>query len=43
MNSVKLIGIVVLVLGLLGLAYGGFSYTSSTHQAKIGPLELKPP
>ena len=40
MNSVKLIGIVVLVLGLLGLAYGGFSYTRSTHQAKIGPLEL---
>ena len=40
MNSVKVIGIVVLVLGLLGLAYGGFSYTRSTHQAKIGPLEL---
>lgn len=40
MNSVKLIGIVLLVLGLLGLVYGGFSYTRSTHQAKIGPLEL---
>lgn len=40
MNSVKLIGIVVLVLGLLSLVYGGFSYTRSTHQAKIGPLEL---
>lgn len=40
MNSVKVIGIVVLVLGLLGLIYGGFSYTSQTHQAKIGPLEL---
>ena len=40
MNSVKVIGIIVLVLGLLGLIYGGFSYTSQTHQAKIGPLEL---
>lgn len=40
MNSVKVIGIVVLVLGLLGMVYGGFSYTSQTHQAKIGPLEL---
>lgn len=40
MNSVKVIGIIVLVLGLLGLVYGGFSYTSQTHQAKIGPLEL---
>jgi TRAP-type C4-dicarboxylate transport system permease small subunit len=40
MNSVKVIGIIVLVLGLLGLVYGGFSYTSQTHQAKLGPLEL---
>ena len=40
MNSVKVIGIVALVLGLLGMIYGGFSYTSQTHQAKIGPLEL---
>ena len=40
MNSVKVIGIVVLVLGLLALGYGSFSYTSQTHQAKLGPLEL---
>jgi hypothetical protein len=28
------------VLGVLGLAYGSFSYTKDTHDAKIGPLEL---
>ena len=28
------------VAGALGLAYGSFSYTKETHQAKIGPIEL---
>lgn len=33
-------GIALLVLGVLGLAYGSFSYTKETHETKIGPLEL---
>jgi TRAP-type C4-dicarboxylate transport system permease small subunit len=32
--------IVLMVAGALGLAYGGFTYTKETHQAKIGPIEL---
>jgi hypothetical protein len=36
----KVLGIVLLVGGILALAYGGFTYTKETHQAKIGPLEL---
>ncbi len=40
MSSVKIIGIVLIVAGLLGLVYGGFSFTSETHEAKIGSLEL---
>jgi TRAP-type C4-dicarboxylate transport system permease small subunit len=32
--------IVLMVAGALGLAYGGFTYTKQTHQAKIGPIEL---
>jgi len=32
--------IALIVAGALGLAYGGFSYTKDTHQAKIGPIEL---
>ena len=40
MNPTKLAGIVLIVLGCLGLAYGGFTYTKETHETKIGPLEL---
>ncbi len=40
MNSVKMFAIVLMVAGVLGLAYGGFTYTKQTHQAKIGPIEL---
>lgn len=40
MNSLKTIGIVFLVAGVLALAYGGFSYTKDTTAVKLGPLEL---
>ena len=40
MNTVKIAAIVLIVAGALGLAYGGFSYTKETHEAKIGPIEL---
>ena len=40
MTPVKIVGIVLIIAGALSLAYGGFSYTKETHQAKIGPLEL---
>jgi hypothetical protein len=32
--------VALIVAGGLGLAYGGFSYTSQTHEAKLGPIEL---
>lgn len=40
MSPLKIVAIVLIVLGALGLAYGGFSYTKDTHTAKIGPLSL---
>ncbi|MDZ4141118.1 MAG: hypothetical protein U1C48_03820 [Methylotenera sp.] len=40
MNAVKMLAIVLIVAGALGLAYGSFTYTKETHQAKIGPIEL---
>jgi hypothetical protein len=40
MSAVRIVGIVLITLGILGLLYGGFSYTKETHQAKIGPVEL---
>ena len=40
MNASKIIGIVLIVAGALGLAYGSFSFTKDTHTANIGPLSL---
>lgn len=40
MNAIKVGAIALIVAGVLGLAYGGFSYTKDTHEAKIGPIEL---
>jgi len=40
MSIQKIIGILLIVLGGLGLAYGGFTYTKETHKAEIGPVQL---
>ncbi|HNV87900.1 MAG TPA: hypothetical protein PKL53_02945 [Methylotenera sp.] len=40
MDTVKMLAIVLIVAGGLGLAYGSFTYTKETHQAKLGPIEL---
>jgi LPXTG-motif cell wall-anchored protein len=36
----RMMAIVLLLAGVLGLVYGGFSYTRETHEAKVGPLEI---
>ena len=40
MNAMRLMGIVLLVGGILGLMYGGFTYTKETHEAKIGSVVI---
>lgn len=40
MNTQKIIAILLIVVGALGLAYGGFSFTKKTHEANIGSLNL---
>ncbi len=40
MNPVKILAIVLIIAGGLGLLYGGFTYTKDTHQAKLGPIVL---
>jgi TRAP-type C4-dicarboxylate transport system permease small subunit len=40
MDTVRILAIVLIVAGALGLIYGGFTYTKDTQQAKLGPLEL---
>lgn len=40
MNAIRIVAIALIVAGVLGLAYGSFSFTKETHQAKVGPIEL---
>ena len=40
MNPTKMLAIVLIVAGVLGLGYGGFSFTKETHDIKMGPLEM---
>jgi len=40
MSTIKIAAIVLIVVGLLGVMYGKFSYTKETHDAKLGPIEL---
>lgn len=34
MNSAKTLAMVLIIAGVLGLAYGSFTYTKETHNAK---------
>jgi TRAP-type C4-dicarboxylate transport system permease small subunit len=40
MKAIRIVAILLIVAGILILTYGGFTYTKSTHEAKIGPVEL---
>ncbi len=40
MNAGKIAAIVLIFAGVLGLAYGSFSYTKQTHDIKMGPIEM---
>ncbi len=40
MNAIRIVGVLLLVLGLAGFLTGGFSFTKESTQAKLGPLEL---
>lgn len=40
MDLRRVIAVVLVVSGAMGLAYGGFTYTSDTHEAELGPLSV---
>ena len=40
MNAIRIAAIALIVAGVLGLVYGGFTYTKDTHEAKLGSLKL---
>jgi len=40
-SGLRIVGIILIVAGLLAVAYGGFSYTKDETAAKIGPVEIQ--
>jgi len=36
----KIAALALIAAGILGLVYGGFTYTKETHEAKLGPIEM---
>ena len=40
MNGTKFAALLLIIAGVLGLAYGSFTYTKETHETQLGPIEL---
>jgi hypothetical protein len=40
MNPIRTLALALIIGGVLGLLYGGFSYTKDTSAVKLGSLEL---
>lgn len=40
MSALKIVALVLIAAGIIALLYGGFTYTKSTHDAKVGPFEF---
>jgi hypothetical protein len=41
MKPATIIGILLIVLGIIGFAVGGFSYSHEKQDAKVGPVEIE--
>ena len=41
MKATQIVGLLLIVAGIAGLIFGGFSYTKDTTALKIGSMELK--
>jgi hypothetical protein len=40
MKPVAIVGIVLIVIGIIGFAYGGLGWTTEKKDAHLGPLEI---
>ena len=40
MNVLRIVAIIILIAGIFGLVYGGFSYIKKTHNLKLGSITL---
>ena len=41
MKPAGIIGIILIILGIVGFAFGGMSWTKEKKDAQLGPLEIK--
>ena len=41
MKPTAIVGIILIVIGAVALAYGGFSFTTSEKVAEVGPLKVE--
>lgn len=41
MDSFRVVAIVLIVAGVLGLVYGSFTYITDSHKANLGPIDIK--
>jgi TRAP-type C4-dicarboxylate transport system permease small subunit len=39
-SALKIVAILLIAGGIIGLVYGGITYTKTTHEAKVGSLEF---
>lgn len=37
----KILGVILILAGILALAYGGFSYTTRKRAVDLGPLQIE--
>lgn len=40
MKAATVAGLVLIVLGIVGFAFGGFHYTHRKHDADVGPVHI---
>ena len=40
MKPVAIVGVVLIIIGIIGFAYGGLGWTTEKKDAQLGPLEI---
>jgi hypothetical protein len=40
MKPVAIVGIILVIVGIIGFAYGGLGWTTQKKDAQLGPLEI---
>jgi hypothetical protein len=39
-SALKIVALLLIAAGIVGLVYGGITYTKTAHNARVGPFEL---